>query len=266
MTRGALVAVVVLVFMLLRCAAESQTLGDVAASVEDPHAGPPPPPPPVSPQPPEAGTLPTAVVAIPGAERPADPLDDVRDGRSSRTTPRALSLLLLKIQQLETLERASESRSRDRPMIQRRLAEDYVELESAARRDMLEAEHRRDAARDGVPGEAGRQQTIVSARSATMVRARQAAIRWYTKLVDEYSGVPSTTFPQSPPPAYAMMDEVRYLLGWEYEQAGDLANARRLFFDVISKGPHSRYVALAYFAFGEMFLHESDADPSKLDI
>src|SRR5215472_16756012 len=108
MTRGSLVAVMVLLCMPLGCGADSETLAEVAAGGGAPQPYPPPTPPPESQALPKAGMLPTAVVVRRGAERPADPVDDVRDGRSSRTTPRALPLLLTEIQQLEALERASE--------------------------------------------------------------------------------------------------------------------------------------------------------------
>ena len=56
-----------------------------------------------------------------------------------------------------------------------------------------------------------------------------AAIKDYTLLVTDYAGLPSTTFPNNPPPAYPQLDEVYYYLAYEYEQANDTANARRVY-------------------------------------
>lgn len=157
-----------------------------------------------------------------------------RDDR--RRPPRARALLVVEIQQLESLLRATSVTSRDRPMILRRLAEDYVELERAAR--------------DAPP---------------VVDRARKEAIADYTTLLTEYSGQPSQTFPVAPP-AYPQLDEVAYYLGFEHEQAGDLANARRVYFELISKMPSSRYIPRAYLAFGELFAGEAMSDPSKWDL
>ena len=59
----------------------------------------------------------------------------VRDARGSALKQRVLALLVTEIQQLESLYRTTEARSKDRPMLLRRLAEDYVELENAAFRE-----------------------------------------------------------------------------------------------------------------------------------
>lgn len=67
-------------------------------------------------------------------------------------------------------------------------------------------------------------------------------------------------------PAYPKMDEVRYYLGIEYEVSGDLTKARKAYFDLISQNPTSSFVPFAYFAFGELFLREAKADPTKLSL
>jgi tetratricopeptide (TPR) repeat protein len=157
-----------------------------------------------------------------------------RDDR--RRPPRARALLVVEIQQLESLLRASPTASRDRPMLLRRLAEDYVELERAA----------------------GNGPPIVD-------RARKEAIAYYTMLLTEYAGQPSQTFSVAPP-AYPQLDEVTYYLAYEHEQAGDPANARRVYFELISKMPSSRYIPRAYLAFGELFAGEAASDPSKWDL
>ena len=186
-----------------------------------------------------------------------------RDARQSALKQRALALLVTEIQQLESLLHATENTSSDRPKLLRRLAEDYVELENAAFREKTVAEVARDAAKKGNPREAQKQQSIANSRKTTLEKSRKAAIRYYSSLVDDYSGTPSTTFPQNPPPAYPGLDEVYYYLAYEYEQSGDTSNARRVYLDLITKTPNSKFISNAYLAFGELFFNEAQGDPSK---
>jgi TolA-binding protein len=92
-----------------------------------------------------------------------------------------------------------------------------------------------------------------AARADVAARASERAIHYYGVIRTDY-------------PGYAQGDEVAYFLGYEYERAGDVAQARRAYFDVVAKYPNSRFVPYAYFAFGELFLREADADPSKFDL
>lgn len=190
-------------------------------------------------------------------------LAGMRDMRKSALQQRVLALLVTEIQQLESLYRTTELRSKDRPMLLRRLAEDYVELENAAFREKTEAEIKRDAAKKTNPRQAGREQAIANSRKTTLDRARRAAANYYNILVTDYSGAPSTNFPQNPPPAYPNLDEVYYYLAYEYEQSGDTANARRVYLDLITKTPNSKYIPNAYLAFGELFFNEAQNDPTK---
>lgn len=192
-------------------------------------------------------------------------LAGIRDQRQSALKQRVLALLITEIQQLESLLKATELRSKDRPMLLRRLAEDYVELENAAFREKTEAEVKRDQFKTSNPREAGKQQAVANSRKTTMDRSRKAAINYYTVLVDDYSGQPSNRFPSNPPPAYPQLDEVYYYLAYEYEQSGDTANARRVYLDLITKTPNSKYIPNAYLAFGELFFNEAMGDPTKWD-
>lgn len=47
------------------------------------------------------------------------------------------------------------------------------------------------------------------------------------------------------------------------DQAGKLADARRAYFEIVSKTPKSPYVPLVYLAFGERFAEEARNDPAK---
>jgi TolA-binding protein len=67
-------------------------------------------------------------------------------------------------------------------------------------------------------------------------------------------------------PTYALLDEVRYYLGLEHELGGNLTKARSTYYDLIKSHPNSKYIPLAYFAFGEMFFEEAKNDASKNDL
>src|SRR5690606_25343876 len=90
----------------------------------------------------------------------------------------------------------------------------------------------------------------ISKAKAIETSARKSAIKYYQQMVKSYS-------------SYSKLDEVLYYLAYEYEQAGDLQNARKTYFDLIEKAPKSTYVPNAYLAFGELFFQEATADPSK---
>ena len=191
--------------------------------------------------------------------------DGLRDPRAIALKQRGLALLVTELQQLESLVRSTGLTSHDRPMLLRRLAEDYVELEHAASRAMTVAAITSAQFRTSNPRLAGQWKATENARKTTMERARKAAIAAYTTIVTDYAGQPSPSFPATPPPAYASLDEACYYLAYEYEQAGDTASARRVYLDLITRTPASRYVASAYLAFGELFFTEAMGDPSRWD-
>ncbi len=157
----------------------------------------------------------TASVAPPIVQVDPTQVDDMRDLR--RLTPRARALVVTETQALENLASTTAMNSPDRPVLLRRLAENYVELR-----------------RTGAHG------------------ASAKAIQHYTSLVTSY-------------PRYAQIDEAYYYLGLEYEIVNELSNARRSYYEVIKLAPSSKYVAYAYYAFGEMFFTEAKSDPSKWD-
>src|ERR1019366_7039687 len=119
----------------------------------------------------------------------------VRDARQSALKQRALALLVTEIQQLESLLKATENTSNDRPKLLRRLAEDYVELENAAFREKTEAEVKRDGFKTSNPRQAQAQQSIATSRKTTMERSRKAAIRYYSLLVDDDPAEPAAGVP-----------------------------------------------------------------------
>ena len=125
-------------------------------------------------------------------------LAGIRDQRQSALKQRVLALLITEIQQLESLYKSTELRSKDRPMLLRRMAEDYVELENAAFREKTEAEIKRDNFKKTNPREAGKQQAIANSRKTTMDRSRKAAIAYYTLLVERLLGQPVQPVPEQP--------------------------------------------------------------------
>jgi tetratricopeptide (TPR) repeat protein len=176
-----------------------------------------------------------------------------RDERKSRLQARQRALLVTEIQGLERLFETTAKNKPDRPQLARRLAEAYVELESAAFRDKTQAEIKRDELKKSNPQAAGQQQTQANQAYQVMKAARKKAIDNYTIIVNEY-------------PTYSQLDEVLYYLAYEYEQANDLANARKVYYDLIKKAPQSKYIPNAYLAFGELFFNEAQGDPSKWDL
>jgi hypothetical protein len=173
-----------------------------------------------------------------------------RDDRKNRLQARQRALLATEISGLENLYGGTPANAPDRIQVLRRLAEDYVELESAAFRDKTNAEIKRDELKKSNPSGAGQQQTQVQVAAGIMGKARANAEKYYGIIDSEY-------------PNYPQLDEVLYYLAYEYEQANDNANARRVYYELIQKRPNSKYIPNAYLAFGELFFNEAQGDPSK---
>ena len=164
----------------------------------------------------------------------------VRDQRKEALKPRVRALLITEIQGLESLFRTTPRRAPDRVRIARRLAETYVELENAARRDKTQAEVKKNRAEATKAGK-------------VMLLARKKAIAYYDLMKRQY-------------PSYKQLDEVLYYLAYEYEQAEDLVNARKVYYELIQKTPNSKYIPSAYLAFGELFFGEAQSDPAKFEL
>src|SRR5262245_31207652 len=176
-----------------------------------------------------------------------------RDSRALRLKARQRALLATEINGLENLFSGTPKNSSDRPTLARRLAEDYVELESAAFRDKTQAEIERDNLKKTNPNAAGQKQTDANSAAKVMLAARTKAIAYYTLVKNEY-------------PNYPQLDEVLYYLAYEYEQGNDYANARKVYYELIQKRPDSKYIPNAYLAFGELFFNEAQGDPSKWEL
>ena len=174
-----------------------------------------------------------------------------RDARMSRLKARSRALLITEITGLERLYGSTRKKSPDRPQLVRRLAEGYVELETAANHDKTQAEIDADDAKkaknkakyDKSRGESAKAKKILDS-------ARQNAIKFYNVMKKDY-------------PDYSKIDEILYYLAYEYEQSGDLDNARKVYYELIQKAPKSKYIPNAYLAFGELFFQEAMGDPTK---
>src|SRR5207244_9812548 len=118
---------------------------------------------------------------------------------------------------LENLFGSTPKNAQDRPTLARRLAEDYVELESAAFREKTQAEIDRDTLKKTNPSGAGQKQTAANQANQIMTRARTNAEKYYTLITTDY-------------PNYPQLDEVLYYLAYEYEQANDNGNARKIYY------------------------------------
>jgi tetratricopeptide (TPR) repeat protein len=197
----------------------------------------------VAPTPPVPSSLPLATPEPPAATTTTtlDLETLVRDPRKSRARPRVRALVVTELQGLETLFAATPQTSPDRLNIVRRLAEDYVELESAAESEATT-----------LAEEGSRSMHAVQAEQVRAA-ARKKAIDHYALLVAEY--------PRDP-----QLDTTLYHLGLEHERANDRPNARKVYYDLIRTHPNSKLVAFAYLAFGELFFREAEDDPSKNDL
>ncbi len=185
--------------------------------------------------------------------KPEDPTQALegaaqRDARKFRLKNRAQALLIREISGLERLFKTTPKNDPDRPQLIRRLAEGYVELEGAAQRDRIQNEIKVQDARR-------KKQNNTTARAAAIkakkieAAARKKAIAYYSLMKQSY-------------PNYSKIDEILYYLAYEYEQGKDLANARKIYFELIQKAPNSPYIPNAYLAFGELFFQEAQGDPS----
>ena len=186
-----------------------------------------------------------------------------RDERRSRMAQKSRQLLVTEIQGLESLYQSTpknapgpaEADAPPRRGLRRA-------RESAAFRDKTEAGMKADEAKakggnaDAFRDEGEKAEKILGA-------ARQAAIKYYTNLKDQYPKWCQSNDASDPTKSTGCVDEVLYYLAYEYEQANDLDNARKVYLELIQNWPQSKFIPNAYLAFGELFFNEAQGDPSK---
>lgn len=191
-----------------------------------------------------------------------------RDERRAGLAARSRQLLVTEIQGLEQLFASTPTKAADRPKLLRRLAEGYVELESAAFRDKVESEVKADEAKKKKDA-ASQAKFIAEAGKADKVlkASRSAAIKHYTSLKNQYPKWCLSTNKADPSKSTGCGDEVLYYLAYEWEQAGDLEKARKVYYELIDKHKKSKYIPNAYLAFGELFFNEAQTgDAAKWDL
>ncbi|MBK8251494.1 MAG: hypothetical protein IPK82_02355 [Polyangiaceae bacterium] len=186
-----------------------------------------------------------------------------RDERRNRLEARSRQLLVTEIQGLESLYQTTPKDASDRPSLMRRLAEGYVELESAATRDKTELGIKIDEAKRKNPGGVAKLQEEAGKTDKLITAARANAIKFYGLLETQYPKWCQTVNKADPSKSTGCTDEVLYYLAYEHEQANDLEKARKVYLKLIQNWPQSKFIANAYLAFGELFFNEAQGDPSK---
>lgn len=186
-----------------------------------------------------------------------------RDERRNRLEARSRQLLVTEIQGLESLYQTTPKDASDRPKLMRRLAEGYVELESAATRDKTELGVKIDDAKRKKPGDVAKLQEELGKADKILGASRTAAIKYYGLLETQYPKWCQTVNAADPSKSSGCTDEVLYYLAYEHEQANDLDKARKVYYKLIQSWPQSKFIANAYLAFGELYFGEAAGDPSK---
>ncbi|MGC4066057.1 MAG: hypothetical protein QM784_15680 [Polyangiaceae bacterium] len=77
-------------------------------------------------------------------------------------------------------------------------------------------------AKKKAPGDVNKHKTAAAQAKKIAEAARGSAIKYYAMMKDQY-------------PNYSKLDEVLYYLAYEYEQAKDYQNARKVYFELIEK-------------------------------
>jgi hypothetical protein len=110
-----------------------------------------------------------------------------RDLRTTRLQARGRALLITEISGLERLYKRTPRRSPDRAQLVRRLAEGYVELESAATRDKIKADiDAEDAKKAKQKGKYDSSKRESNAAQQIVVKSRENAIKYYTRMKKDY--------------------------------------------------------------------------------
>src|SRR5262249_51945002 len=139
-----------------------------------------------------------------------------RDERRNRLAARSRQLLVTEIQGLEQLFSSTPKNAPDRPKLMRRLAEGYVELESAALRDKTENGIKADDAKKKNPKAVAGFQSEAQKADKVLGLAREAAIKYYTMLKGQYPKWCQNSNASDPTKSTGCTDEVLYYLAYEY--------------------------------------------------
>ncbi len=143
--------------------------------------------------------------------------------RDKRPGPRIAKLVQTELTALQRLLSVTPKRSPDRAPLLHRVA--MAALELARAHD-----------KDGKPDEAK--------------HIRQQGIEHLEQHAKEF-------------PSDRRHDEVLYHLALARERSGDIAAARKAYFELVKQAPKSKFVPAAYLAFGEIFFRQAQTDASK---
>ncbi|MBP6844315.1 MAG: tetratricopeptide repeat protein [Kofleriaceae bacterium] len=189
--------------------------------------------------------------AVPAGETPPDPVTaplPVAPRAGDVHTGRALEVIVRDVAEREARLQSTFSRAPDRPAQILGVAAAYRELRSAAVAGL-------EAATDA--GERTALEQTVAAAASAEARHLASRLQLYPKWC-------AAAVASDPSRSTGCADEALWLLGRAYEAQGQLASARKTYLQLIQDWPQSAFVPEAYFAFGELFLAEGSADPSKL--
>ncbi|MFO0549539.1 MAG: tetratricopeptide repeat protein [Polyangiaceae bacterium] len=188
----------------------------------------------------------------------------IRDSRRENQKLRSKQLLVTEIQNLESLFADTKMTAADKPELARRLAEAYVELESVATTEQLVKTELADEAAKKDDGDTAKTHREAAAKAKQVSEsARKSAIKHYTFLKEKFPKWCLFQNDKDPSKSTGCGDEVLYYLAFEYERAGDLEGARRVYFELIDNWKTSKYRPQAYLAFGEFFFQEATGDPTQ---
>ncbi len=215
----------------------------------------------------------TRVAFKPGAADAAPKqktLAPIDPGAVTRNTPRidrartkkSRKLLLHEIKSVTELYRATPKDSKDRPLLLRRLADDFAELESDLFGEQAETERLAAEVRRADPPRARRLVEKAKKLAAQVAEARQGAITHYRRLADKH---PSFCLAPDAKKVEdrSCTDQVLYYLAYEHELAKQHDKARAVYLSLVDGWPQSKYVPHAYLAFGELYFTEAQGDPSR---
>jgi tetratricopeptide (TPR) repeat protein len=167
---------------------------------------------------------------------------------------RVREFLLQELQNLGRLFARTPRRAPDRPVLLRRLADGYVELEQLAASNQIKLEIRvQDYLKKKQSAEADKARRAAAKEQKIAIQARRIAIERLTEFKRDY-------------PNASKLDQVLYQLAFEHEQAGNADAARKAYLELIQKAPKSDYLPNAYLAFGELFFQEAQGDPTKWEL
>ncbi|MCC7538699.1 MAG: tetratricopeptide repeat protein [Deltaproteobacteria bacterium] len=182
------------------------------------------------------------------AKGPSQQLDFRTLTQRRQLERRSEQLLRQEIQLTQRLLRNTRRDNAQRPEILLRLAENWVELQQAARlrsgeldEQIFQARRRRNRRR---VEELTREQR---AANQTVNETRQEAIRSYAQLVQEH-------------PDFPRMDQVLFYLGFALEEMRQHDRSRQVYHRLIKAFPTSKFIPNAYLSFAEYYFAQGDME------